>query len=535
VAADESARVRLRREVALLQRIREPEVARLVDAEIDQAEAFVVTELIDGTPLDQLIADDGPLSLDAVADLGMDLDGAISAVHDHGVVHRDIKPGNIMVRRDGSPVIIDFGIAQEPAASRLTGTGFVAGTPGFVSPELLRGEDPTPQSDRWAVAAVLLYAATGRAPFAAGTVEATLNRVLEGDPDTEGLPQDVAGVFRAALAPDQQERLPLAELVEALDNVSQGKEILPPTRVSPADQTAVLVDGPGAPPPVYPPRRVGQNGADDADPPVPPPDRTAVLGGGASDYPAPDRTAVLGDTEYPYPAPDRTSVFPEGPAFPPPPVYPQVTGPEGTVGAPPGYAAPYPSGGWPDHTAFPYAPVPEPPPRHYPLVMLGLWAAASAVGTLWPLPVAVVVTVALIGARAVWKGRQSVLARRRKRGNRPSDGARTAVGSLWYLVRSLFGFLPAGLFAWGVGLGGYFLATDVVEVTAPNGLVGGAFLALAALIAWWGPSSEETRDGLRTLVGWTVPSRIARALVVVVALVGAVVVIVQWTQRVAAL
>jgi hypothetical protein len=149
------------------------------------------------------------------------------------VVHRDIKPSNVVLDRRGKPILIDFGIAQDVTEDRLTGTGLVAGTPGFVSPDLLRGGDPSPDSDRWAAAALLLGAATGRQPFGTGPVETVLSRVLEGQADLDGLPDHLARAFAAALHPSPAMRPTLGELAAAIDPPEAPDEVLAPTRVSP--------------------------------------------------------------------------------------------------------------------------------------------------------------------------------------------------------------------------------------------------------------------------------------------------------------
>ncbi|MDR3360266.1 MAG: serine/threonine protein kinase, partial [Bifidobacteriaceae bacterium] len=251
VAGDPAARRRLAREVAAQRAIRSPFVAEVVDVELDGAEVFIVTELVEGISLSRDIVKNGPWPPSDLASLARDLDQALSAVHAAGVVHRDVKPSNVVLNRRGRPTLIDFGIAQEFASDRLTGTGMVAGTPGFVSPELLRGGDPTPGSDRWAAAALLLNAATGRQPFGSGAVEAVLTRVLDGRPDLAGLPEHVAAAFQSALDPTPERRLSLTELAVAicpdpLAPAGAEEEDLPPTAVAPSLPGEDPGENPGA-------------------------------------------------------------------------------------------------------------------------------------------------------------------------------------------------------------------------------------------------------------------------------------------------
>ncbi|KGM11136.1 serine/threonine-protein kinase, partial [Cellulomonas carbonis] len=186
LAADPSARERLRREVAHLQRIRHGNVARVLDAEIEADEAFVVTELVDGEDLATRVRERGPLPPAAVVDLGERLRDALEVVHAAGVLHRDLTPGNVLMSPRG-PVLIDFGIAQAADDARVTSTGMVVGTPGYLSPELLEGAEAGPEADWWGWAAVLAFAATGRPPFGAAPVQAVVARVRSGEVDLAGL------------------------------------------------------------------------------------------------------------------------------------------------------------------------------------------------------------------------------------------------------------------------------------------------------------------------------------------------------------
>lgn len=144
------ARQRLRREVAALQKLRHPAVARVLDAELDGEGAFVVTELVEGRTLEAEVDDGGPLDAVDLYELADQLAAALEAVHLAGVVHRDLKPSNVMITPRG-PVLIDFGIAthQTEDGGTLTSPGFVIGTPGYLAPELLDGGAPTPESDWW--------------------------------------------------------------------------------------------------------------------------------------------------------------------------------------------------------------------------------------------------------------------------------------------------------------------------------------------------------------------------------------------------
>src|SRR5690606_27637542 len=204
-------------------------------AEADSDEAFVVTELIDGESLDHSIRTHGPMDAEELCDLAEGLATALEQIHAVGVVHRDMKPGNVMLT-DSGPVVIDFGISQLADDARLTQTGLVTGTPGYVDPAVMRGADPGPVGDWWGWAAVLLFAATGRPPVGKGPLAAVLGRVETGRPDLDGVPSALAPVLRAALHPDPQQRLEPKQVRRALGEFALGRT-----------PTVVLAPGQGDP------------------------------------------------------------------------------------------------------------------------------------------------------------------------------------------------------------------------------------------------------------------------------------------------
>lgn len=202
LSRDQDARERLRREVSALHRVRHDRVARVLDAEIDGVDAFIVTELLHGLTVDQSVAEDGPFDGATLVELAEELADALSAIHQAGVVHRDLKPSNVMLTEDGAK-LIDFGIAQVGDESRVTQTGLVVGTAGYLAPEVFSGSAPTvPSIDWYAWAAVLLFAATGQQPFGAGPFQAVLARMTQGAPKTDTLPVGTAAGLTAALHPE---------------------------------------------------------------------------------------------------------------------------------------------------------------------------------------------------------------------------------------------------------------------------------------------------------------------------------------------
>lgn len=206
--SDAGARRRLAREVAALQALRHPAVPRVLDAELDDADPFVVFEFIEGPSLSQRVASKGALPPGEVAEIASALADALAAVHAAGVVHRDVTPANVLLGRAG-PVLIDFGLSHQLDDDRLTRTGLVSGTAGYVAPEVIDGAEPTPASDDWALAATLAFAASGHAPF--GTGMGALGRTLSGD-----LRPDVPLTLARALTAAPQFRPGPRELASSL-------------------------------------------------------------------------------------------------------------------------------------------------------------------------------------------------------------------------------------------------------------------------------------------------------------------------------
>ena len=126
---------------------------------------WIVMELIRARPLDQVIAEDGPLPPSRAAQLGLGLLDALSTAHKAGVLHRDVKPSNVLIKPNGKAVLTDFGIATIQGDPGLTQAGMVVGTPGFSPPERVRGTAATPASDLWSLGATLYAAVEGRGPF----------------------------------------------------------------------------------------------------------------------------------------------------------------------------------------------------------------------------------------------------------------------------------------------------------------------------------------------------------------------------------
>ena len=224
-ASDPNALRRLAREVATMRRVRSPFVAEVIDEDLAGDLPYIVTRYVPGHTLDQVVSAQGPLRGPVLAGLARGLADALAAVHAAGVVHRDLKPGNVMMV-GGSPVVIDFGIAQGPDASRLTMTGMFMGTPGYLAPEVIEGQPSSEASDVHAWGATVAFAATGRPPFGSGGYEAIFYRILNGQPDLEGAPPTLLPLLAAAMAREPSHRPPAVQL-GALASVLDPRSLVP--------------------------------------------------------------------------------------------------------------------------------------------------------------------------------------------------------------------------------------------------------------------------------------------------------------------
>ncbi|ACQ79058.1 serine/threonine protein kinase [Beutenbergia cavernae DSM 12333] len=502
-SADPSARERLRREVASLHRVRGPHVARVLDAEADAEEAFVVTELVDGLTLEESIREAGPFVPVDLHPLALGLADALASIHGAGVVHRDLKPGNVMVTDDG-PVLIDFGIAQVADDVRLTTTGFVTGTPGYLDPAVMAGEDVGEAGDWFGWAAVLLYAATGRPPFGRGPMGAVVARVAAGTLDTDGLSASVAAAFARALDPDPAARPDHAVLLGALEDSSLGRE--PTIVVRPHPSTE-----------------------EDATSLVPPPTGTTAM------FPA--RSDGLAPTAVGWPVPAAPPPVPPAaqPPAPPPPARPFAGAGVGAGAAepptwaqPPSAWSPVDTGTWPVEEPTPAWALPA---AARPGLVVAGWAALAALAAVWPGPAVVIAVAGLVVSGAVGVAAFATRARRLRRGVRRTDAVRAAAASPWYLVRALLTALP------GILLGGVAAAATwwlLAALASSDALVsvrvsvGGAVLdavaralalAVGAAVAWWTPSSAWARSGARSVwAAWAPSPRAVRIWLGVLAL-----------------
>ncbi len=279
-------RERTRREARAAARLDHPSAVTVFDVVEEEGSPFLVMELVEARPLSQVVRSDGPLSPSATARVGLALLGALELAHQQGIVHRDVKPGNVLLgpgsHDTGRVVLTDFGIASSVGDSSITSTGLLLGSPSYIAPERARGLPPEPASDLWSLGATLFTAVEGRPPYDGGDPLTTVTAVVTG----EHAPFERAGplqeVLEGLLEREPSRRLTAVAARRMLERVAADHDPsptvairLPPPREAPAppaERTSALpvadvrAAAAGAPPPVARPQR---RPSWDRPPPVP--------------------------------------------------------------------------------------------------------------------------------------------------------------------------------------------------------------------------------------------------------------------------
>jgi serine/threonine protein kinase len=243
LARDPGFRERFRKEVAAARAVGGFHTAPVVDADPEAPAPWMATAYIPGPTLACLLATQGTMGERALRQLGLALAEALQAIHSCGLVHRDLKPGNIIMAGDG-PRVVDFGIARAVEGARLTATGIAVGTPGFLAPEQAEGLPVTPAADVFALGAVLVAASGGNA-FGEGTPAALMYRSVHHDPDLTTVPTALRDVVAACMAKTSQQRPTTDQLLDLLASAEPAR----PPAYEPTQVTSA------SPPPIpaYPP------------------------------------------------------------------------------------------------------------------------------------------------------------------------------------------------------------------------------------------------------------------------------------------
>ncbi|MGW3846854.1 protein kinase domain-containing protein [Streptomyces fagopyri] len=210
-------RERTLREARATARIDHPNVVRIYDVVDEGERLWIVMELVAGRSLEQVVVEEGPLGPPAAARIGLGLVSALRQVHAGGVLHRGIKPGNVLIERRGQRVVLtDFGIAALQDAEALTMVGMLVGSPDYMAPERISGRPQGPPSDVWSLGATLCAALGGRSPFSRSTTLATLHAVLYEEPELPPVEGDLRDVLAELLEKEPSTRPGLEELEAAL-------------------------------------------------------------------------------------------------------------------------------------------------------------------------------------------------------------------------------------------------------------------------------------------------------------------------------
>jgi protein kinase-like protein len=485
VAGDPMARRRLAREVETMRRVRSPYVAEVISADLAGDLPYIVTRYVPGRTLEQVVAESGPLLGRGLLQLACGLADALAAVHAAGVVHRDLKPGNVMLL-NGLPVVIDFGIAQGPEATRLTMTGMFMGTPGYLAPEVIEGGPSSEASDVHAWGATVAFAATGHPPFGTGAYEAIFYRIVNGQPNLEGVPALMRPLLAAALARDPAYRPPAVQLsaqAAALDpgvlasgtvlGLGQGMGAAATSVDAAFDLLAPAADPPGL--------------AGAGMPPTGLPGPAAAAG-----FWSPGTHPLMAGR--PAPA-DFADVLP--------PVEYQA-GRQGGAGPgvmPPAAAVPFPS-------AASRATASQ---RGYSAMVFAAMIALAGVCVIFPVAgtLAVLSLILVLHASAMAEQRSTV--RRDARGSKATDPILVAASFPWYLVRSLLAALVLAPFA----LAAAVIAGGVTIVVAPgHELARAVAIAAGVLVAFYGlgPGSARSRRQFSRVFAAVVSTRLAQAV-----------------------
>ena len=256
------------REARAAARIDSPAAVRVYDVVEDDGRPCIVMELVEGRSLRQVIRDDGPLTPAAAARVGLALVDALEAAHAAGIVHRDVKPGNVLLRSDGRVTLTDFGIARTAGDPSITSTGLLLGSPSYISPERAKGGPPLPASDMWSLGATLFTAVEGRPPFdrgepfstlaavvgepagpylAAGPLAPVIDRLLDKDPAGRPTPAGARSLL-AAVAADPANDRPVATTATVPLGPAEHTIVLPPAPATPPVPAAAIAPPTGAVP-----------------------------------------------------------------------------------------------------------------------------------------------------------------------------------------------------------------------------------------------------------------------------------------------
>ncbi|WP_433516937.1 serine/threonine-protein kinase [Nonomuraea sp. CA-143628] len=214
-ADQERQLLRTAREARMAARLNHPSVVAIYDVVEEDGRPWIIMELVRHPSVEEVVATSGALPVRQAADVGRQVLSALRAAHEVGILHRDVKPSNILLTDDGRAVLTDFGIATAEGDASLTQTGMVTGSPSFLAPERVRAAESGPASDLWSLGATLYATLVGRSPFERGDPMATLNALLSDEPDYRRIPPIMHPILQGLLRKEPHERVN-AEQADAL-------------------------------------------------------------------------------------------------------------------------------------------------------------------------------------------------------------------------------------------------------------------------------------------------------------------------------
>ncbi|NRQ38708.1 serine/threonine protein kinase [Nonomuraea sp. NN258] len=217
--------LRTTREARTAAKLNHPSVVAIYDVVEEDGRPWIIMELVSTPSVEEVVARSGALPVWEAADVGRQVLSALRSAHEAGILHRDVKPSNVLLTEDGRAVLTDFGIATAEGDSSLTSTGMVTGSPSFLAPERVRDVDYGPASDLWSLGATLFASMVGRSPFERGDPMATLNALLNEEPDYRRIPPVMHPVLKGLLRKEPGERMDAAQADRLLTEVAASKPV----------------------------------------------------------------------------------------------------------------------------------------------------------------------------------------------------------------------------------------------------------------------------------------------------------------------
>ena len=436
IVGDDEARHRLEREVGSLSRIRSKWVAEIVDADPWAPVPYVATRYVPGLSLHDYVHEEGAIKGKDLTWFAACLAEGVASVHAVGVLHRDVKPSNVLME-GRTPILIDFGLARVADDPKLTHTGWLLGTPGYLAPEILHGEDATPASDVHSWAATVAFAATGKPPFGRGPSMAIMDRVRRGEHHLSGISDPLRQLLADCLHPDAERRPTLDAILGWLR-----------PQVAPTSRTTAA---PPAPDKLTMPYAAAARTSPDAR-------STDVLPGGPPV--GADGTKLF--TEH------QTVMERDPRSLPPPPPLPAEQG---------------------------RPPFAERARRATLLVVGALLCGGIVAAYPWYGSITLLLTVWLLRAGSLAASEAG--ARRRVRGPKWYDGAQVLIRAPWELLRTLAGTVMLQLWSAGLAVAAALLCYAFVAGETVTLFVCGTVFAAAV---WTGPGGSRVRSPLSRVV-----------------------------------